>query len=130
MVKGGVSMDTPMLTSDDVFSHTRPSMSKIKRWASLTFMEKCMSSDLSPHRTHSTIPFHHSSPVIVDYVKQDNKWRIPCAAGLGKSRNQKRRSQKRSETTFKVTNLLLLNKKQDCDSQFHGKPHEQRPFTL
>ena len=25
-------------------------------------------SDLSPHRTHSTISFHHSSPVIVDYV--------------------------------------------------------------
>ena len=34
----------------------------------VTFMENCMSSDLSPHRTHSTtIPFHHSSPVIVDY---------------------------------------------------------------
>ena len=27
-------------------------------------MENCMSSDLSPH---STVPFHHSSPVIVDY---------------------------------------------------------------
>ena len=25
-------------------------------------MENCMSSDLSPHRTHSTIPFHHSIP--------------------------------------------------------------------
>ena len=29
--------------------------------------ENCMSRDLSPCRTHSTIPFHHSSPVIVDY---------------------------------------------------------------
>ena len=25
---------------------------------------------------------------------------------------------------------LLLNKKQDSNSQFHGKQHEQRPFTL
>ena len=36
MVKGGISMDTPTLvevTSDDVFSYTRPSTSKIKRWA-------------------------------------------------------------------------------------------------
>ena len=30
-------------------------------------MEHCMSSDLSAYRRHSTIPFHHSSPVIVDY---------------------------------------------------------------
>ncbi len=44
----------------------------------VTFVENCMSSDLSPHRIHSTIPFHHSippfhsmhhsSPVIVDYL--------------------------------------------------------------
>ena len=71
-----------------------------KRTPTVTFMENCMSRDLSPCRTHSTIPFHYSIPPF-----QSSDCRLPEkeAGAIIKGHNQSANyTTKKKEHSYRI----------------------------
>ena len=74
----------------DPSGHLLPNKLNKKQDSNSQFHGKLHEQRLSPCRTHSTIPFHHSSPVIVDYLIYVGKKTLILAAILSPSKQHAR----------------------------------------